>query len=141
MRVKESERLRRDLATESIVVKIRWFGVVMGYILVQTRTGLHDPWAVRAFLALGAGFAALDLAFWWMGEVFLKRWPVFVSLMESVFIALLCYHDSGLNSPFRWYYLLSLICFSIRYRAVVAWWTVAFHSLSLLCLARALVSP
>ena len=43
-----------------------------------------------------------------MGEVFLKRWPLFVSLMESVFIALLCYHDTGLDSPFRWYYLLSL---------------------------------
>ena len=103
-----TERSRWELAAESIVVKLRWFGVVMGYILVQTRTGLHDPWAVRAFLALGAGYAALDLAFWRMGEVFLKRWPLFVSLMESVFIALLCYHDTGLNSPFRWYYLLSL---------------------------------
>ena len=45
-----SERLGWELATESIVVRIRWFGVAMGYILVQTRTGLHDPWAVRAFL-------------------------------------------------------------------------------------------
>jgi len=43
--------------------------VVMGYILVQTRTGLHDPWAVRAFLALGAGYAALDFAFWRMGAI------------------------------------------------------------------------
>jgi signal transduction histidine kinase len=120
------------------VVKLRWFGVVMGYILVQTRTGLHDPWAVRAFLALGAGYAALDLAFWWMGEVILKRWPVFVSLMESVFIALLCYHDTGLNSPFRWYYLLSLICCAIRYRAVVAWWSVVFHSISLVSLSAIL---
>jgi two-component system, NtrC family, sensor kinase len=136
-----TERSRWELAAESVVVKLRWFGVVMGYILVQTRTGLHDPWAVRAFLALGAGYAALDLAFWWMGEVILKRWPLFVSLMESVFIALLCYHDTGLNSPFRWYYLLSLICCSIRYRAVVAWWTVAFHSLSLLSLSLVLGSP
>jgi two-component system NtrC family sensor kinase len=130
-----TERTRWELAAESVVVRLRWFGVVMGYILVQTRTGLHDPWAVRAFLALGAGYAALDLAFWWMGEVILKRLPLFVSLMESVFIALLCYHDTGLNSPFRWYYLLSLICCSIRYRAVVAWWTVAFHTLSLLSLS------
>ena len=76
-----------------------------------------------------------------MGEVFLKSWPLFVSLMESVFIALLCYHDTGLNSPFRWYYLLSLICCSIRYRAVVAWWTVAFHTLSLLSLAQVLGGP
>ena len=48
-----TERSRWELAAESIVVKLRWFGIVMGYILVQTRTGLHDPWAVRAFLALG----------------------------------------------------------------------------------------
>ena len=135
------ERSRWELAAESIVVKMRWFGVVMGYVLVQTRTGLHDPSAVRTFLALGAGYAALDLAFWWMGEVFLERLPLFVSLMESVFIALLCYHDTGLASPFRWYYLLSLICCSIRYRSPVAWWTLAFHSLSLLSLARVLGNP
>jgi signal transduction histidine kinase len=76
-----------------------------------------------------------------MGEVFLKQWPLCVSLLESVFIALLCYHDTGLNSPFRWYYLLSLIGCSIRYRSVVAWWTLAFHSVSLLTLARVLGSP
>ncbi len=129
------ERSRWELAAESTVVKLRWFGIVMGYILVQTRTGLHDPWAVRAFLALGAGYAALDLAFWRMGEVILKGWPLLVSMMESVFIALLCYHDTGLNSPFRWYYLLSLICCSIRNRAEVAWWTLAFHGLTFLGLA------
>src|SRR6478736_7816527 len=129
------ERLRWDLATESIVVKIRWFGIVMGYVLVQSRTGLHNPSAVRAFLALGAGYAALDTAFHRLGEVFLKRWPLFVSLMEAVFIALLCYHDSGLDSPFRWYYLLSLICCAIRYRPVVAWWTLGFHCISLVTLA------
>jgi signal transduction histidine kinase len=129
---------RWELAAESIVVKIRWFGVVMGYILVQTRTGLSDPWAVRAFLALGAGYAALDLAFWRMGEVIFKHRPLFVSLMESVFIALLCYHDTGIDSPFRWYYLLSLICCSLRYRPAVAWWTFGIHCLSLLLLAESL---
>jgi signal transduction histidine kinase len=130
-----TERSRWELAAESTVVKLRWFGIVMGYILVQTRTGLHDPWAVRAFLALGAGYAALDLAFWRMGEVILKGWPLLVSFMESIFIALLCYHDTGLDSPFRWYYLLSLICCSIRNRSGVAWWTLGFHSVSLLSLA------
>ena len=128
------ERLRWDLAAESIVVKIRWFGIVMGYVLVQTRSGLHDPWAVRAFLALGAGYAALDTAFYRMGEVIFKRWPLIVSLMESVFIALLCYHDTGLTSPFRWYYLLSLICCAIRYRPITAWLTFGLHCLSLLAL-------
>jgi signal transduction histidine kinase len=135
------ERSRWELVAESTVVKLRWFGVVMGYILVQTRTGLHNPSAVRAFLALGAGYAALDLAFWRMGEVFLKRWPIFVSLMESVFIALLCYHDTGLSSPFRWYYLLSLICCSIRFRTAIAWWTLSMHTFSLIALARVLGGP
>ena len=129
-----------ELATESIVVRIRWFGIAMGYVLVQTRTGLHDPSAVRAFLALGAGYAALDTAFYRMGEVFLKRIPLFVSLMESLFIALLCYHDTGLDSPFRWYYLLSVLCCAMRYRREFAWITCGFHSLSFLLLARSLES-
>jgi len=137
--LRANERLGWELATEPIVVKIRWFGVVMGYILVQSRTGLHDPWAVRAFLALGAGYAALDTVFTYrLREVVLYRWPLFVSLMESVFIALLCYHDTGLASPFRWYYLLSLICCAIRYQRLVAWLTFASHCLSLLVLATVL---
>ena len=138
MRTEENERERWDLATESIVVKIRWFGIVMGYVLVQTRTGLHNPSAVRAFLALGAGYAALDTAFYRFGAVILKRWPLFVSFMESVFIALLCYHDTGTSSPFRWYYLLSLICCAIRYQPVTAWLTFGMHCLSVAVLALVL---
>ncbi len=126
------ERDNVDLATESIVVKIRWFGIGMGYVLVQTRTGLHNPSAVRAFLALGAGYAALDTAFYRMGEVIFRHWPLAVSLMEAVFIALLCLHDTGLSSPFRWYYLLSLICCAVRYRPRTAWLTFGVHAISLL---------
>jgi signal transduction histidine kinase len=129
------DRRAWQLATESIVVQIRWFGIVMGYILVQTRSGLHDPSAVRAFLALGAVYATLDTIFHRLGEVFLSRRPLFVSSMEAVFIALLCYHDTGLESPFRWYYLLSAICCAIRYRQSVAWATLIIHGLSLILLA------
>jgi two-component system NtrC family sensor kinase len=50
----------------------------------------------------------------------------------------LCYHDTGLDSPFRWYYLLSLICCAIRYRPLIACVTFGFHCLSLACLAAAL---
>jgi signal transduction histidine kinase len=130
-----SEKRSWVLAAESIVVQLRWFGVAMGYILVQSRTGLHNPSAVRAFLALGAGYAALDTAFHRMGEIFLGRWPLFVSMMESVFIALLCYHDTWLDSPFRWYYLLSSICAAIRFRPAVAWITSGMHVASLAGLA------
>jgi two-component system NtrC family sensor kinase len=138
MREQADERRSWELAAESIVVRIRWFGIAMGYVLAQTRTGLHDPWAVRAFLALGAGFAALDTAFHQMGEVLFERRPLFVSSMEATFIALLCYHDTGLNSPFRWYYLLSAICCAIRYRPAVAWATLGLHILSMAALAWAL---
>lgn len=122
------------LATESIVVRIRWFGVAMGLMLVQARSGLNDPLAVRWFLALGAGYAFLDTMFYRRGLVFLGRWPLFVSAMEAMFIGLLCYNDVGLDSPFRWYYLLSLICASIRYQPAVAWWTFGFDCVSLLVL-------
>lgn len=133
------ERLASELATESIVVKIRWFGIVMGYALVQSRVEfLRDPWAVRAILALGAGYAALDAIFYRMGEVFLKRWPLFVSGMEATFIALLCFHDVGLESPFRWYYLLSAICCAIRYRPAIAWTAFTLQCLSLAGLTWAL---
>lgn len=129
-------------AAESIVVKIRWFGVATGFALVQARVALgvplHDPSAVRAFLALGAGFAALDTAFHRMGEVFLERLPLVVATLEGTFIALLCYHDTGLESPFRWYYLLSLVCCAIRYRPALAWMTLGIHALSLLGLTAAL---
>lgn len=126
-----------QLATESIVVRIRWFGIAMGYALVETRNGLNDPWAVRAILALGACYAALDLLWHRRGQVFLSRLPLFVSMMEATFIGLLCYFDTGLESPFRWYYLLSLICCSIRYRPTIAWLTFGFHCLSLIVLAVA----
>jgi signal transduction histidine kinase len=139
--VAEPEPERGELATESIVVKIRWFGVAMGYVLVQTRTGLHDPSAVRAFLALGAGWAALETWFQHLGDVVLVRLPLLVSLMESVFIGLLCYHDTGLNSPFRWYYLLSIICTAIRYRPAIAWATFGVHCLSFVALASVLDAP
>jgi two-component system NtrC family sensor kinase len=134
----ESDRLSWELATESIVVKIRWFGILMGSILIEARSGLHSPPAVRIFLALGAGYALLDTVYYRRGAVFLRRWPLFVSLMESVFIGLLCYNDARLQSPFRWYYLLSMICCAIRYRRAIAWATCGLHCLSFAALAWAL---
>ncbi len=134
----ETDRLNWELATELIVVKIRWFGILMGVILIESRSGLHNPSAVRVFLALGAIYAALDTVYYRLGTVFLRRWPLFVSMMESVFIALLCYNDAQLQSPFRWYYLLSIICCAIRYRPSIAWTTCGLHCLSFASLATVL---
>jgi signal transduction histidine kinase len=51
-------------------------------------------------------------------------------MMEAIFIALLCDNDTQLQSPFRWYYLLSIICCAIRYQKSIAWTTCVFHCLS-----------
>jgi two-component system NtrC family sensor kinase len=130
----EKDRLTWELATEPIVVKIRWFGILAGLLLIETRSGLHNPSAVRICLDLGALYAALDTISYRRGTVFLQRWPLFVSLMESIFIALLCFNDTQLQSPFRWYYLLSIICCAIRYRQSIAWVTCALHCLSFVAL-------
>lgn len=127
-----SPRIDLDFITESIVVQIRWSGVVMGYVLVACRTAaIREPIAVSAILALGAGYAAADTFHHRRGRVFLRRWPLFVSVMEAIFLALLCYYDTGPDSPFRWYYLLSLICCAVRYPARLAWSTLAIHGTSL----------
>jgi signal transduction histidine kinase len=126
----EKDRLTWELATERIVVKIRWFGILTGIVLMESRSGLHNPSAVRLCLELGALYATLDTIYYRQGKVFLQRWPLFVSMMESIFIALLSYNDTQLQSPFRWYYLLSIICCAIRHQPAIAWTTCVFHCLS-----------
>jgi two-component system NtrC family sensor kinase len=122
---------RWELAAETIAVKIRWFGLLVGYALVN----LHHPPAahaavLNAILALGAGYALLDTACSLRGRVFLGSWPLLVSLMEALFIGLLCFYHDGLDSPFRYYYLLSLICCAIRHPPRVTYATCALHCLS-----------
>jgi two-component system, NtrC family, sensor kinase len=131
---------RWELAAETIAVKIRWFGILVGYALVN----LHHPPAahaavLNAILALGAGYALLDTAASLRGRVILGRWPLLVSLMEALFIGLLCFYHDGLDSPFRYYYLLSLICCAIRHTTRVTYATCALHGLS--CGLLYLASP
>src|SRR5215813_7093908 len=95
---------RWELAAETIAVKIRWFGLLVGYALVN----LHHPPAahaavLNAILALGAGYALLDTAHNLRGRVFLGSWPLLISVMEALFIGLLCFYHDGLDSPFRYY--------------------------------------
>jgi signal transduction histidine kinase len=58
--------------------------------------------------------------------------------MESLFIGLLCYYHGGLESSFRYYYLLSLICCAIRYSSRVTLATYAVHCASYTVLYLAL---
>ena len=129
---------RWELAAETIAVKIRWFGLLFGYVLVNFgEQGEAHRGILNAILALGTAYTLLDTYYSIRGRVFLGRYPLFISLMETVFIGLLCYYDGGLDSSFRYYYFLSLICCAMRYTSRVTYAACALHcaSYSLLYLA------
>jgi signal transduction histidine kinase len=121
-----------DLAAESITVKIRWFGVVVGYVLVNflDRHPESQRAVINAILTLGAVYALVDTLWSLRGKVFLSDLPLVISLMEAVFIGLLCYFDAGLESPFRFYYFLSLLVCAMRYSPRVTIATFALHAIS-----------
>ena len=122
---------RWELAAEAIAVKIRWFGLVVGFLLVNfgsptsAARGRSTPSSPS-----GSAFTALDTAFFLRGRVFLGGYPLVISAMEALFIGLLCYYDAGLDSPFRFYYLLSLICCAIRYPPRTTYVTCGLDCLS-----------
>src|ERR1043165_1042661 len=133
-----AELSRWELAAENIAVKIRWFGILFGYFLVNLGdAGEHRP-VLNAILVLGVGYALFDTAYSAQGRVFLRRWPLLISVMEALFIALLCFFHQGLESAFRYYYILSLICCAIRHPSGVTYLTWALHSLSFVALFWAL---
>jgi len=119
-----------QLSMEWITLRIRWFGLIVGYLVVNTLSPPVDQPYLNGILTLGAVYAMFDLAWHWRGEVFLSRWPLFTSLMEATFIGLLCYFDRGLDSFFRYYYFLSLLVCAIRYPPLVAYSTFAMHATS-----------
>src|SRR5262245_10858758 len=129
---------RWELAAEAIVVKIRWFGLFLGYLYVNTGPRDHHPLLLNAILALGAAYTAVDTLSSLKGRVFLGRFPLAVSGMESLFIGLLCYYQGGLENAFRFYYLLSLICCAIRHSVAVTHATCALHCLSVAVVYTAL---
>jgi two-component system, NtrC family, sensor kinase len=124
-----------QLAAELITLKIRWFGLIVGYLLVNVLSPTESRPFLNGILTLGAVYALFDLIWHWRGEVFLSRMPLFVSLMEAIFIGLLCHFDRGLDSFFRYYYFLSLLVCAVRYSPMVAYSTFALHAVSYSLLA------
>jgi two-component system, NtrC family, sensor kinase len=118
-----------DLAAESVALSIRWFGLVVGVLLANFGQSPY-PLRLNGLLALGLGFTALNTFFYSRGRVFLRDYPLAVSALEAVFIALLCRFDAGLDSPFRFYYLLSLICCAMRHTPRVTFATCGLDGLS-----------
>ncbi len=118
------------LATQAITVRIRWFGICIGYVLVNLIGQGHNRGILNAILLLGAVYALLDTIWSMRGKVFLSDWPLFISFMESLFIGLLCHFDDGLLSAFRFYYFLSLLVCAIRYTPHITWMTFGLHTIS-----------
>jgi signal transduction histidine kinase len=130
---------RWELAAENIAVKIRWFGLLVGYVLVNVDDASSDRrWVLNVILTLGALYTLLDTYYSFRSRVFLGRSPLSIGVMESLFIALLCYFHTGLESPFRYYYFLSLICCAIRYSSRVTYYTWMLHCASYCLLYLAL---
>src|SRR4051794_3833019 len=121
---------RWELAAENIAVKIRWLGLVLGYLYVNMSGPLEHQSRLNAILGLGLGFTILDTYFSFRGRVFLRRYPLAVSSMEALFIGLLCYYRGGLGGWFHYYYFLSLVCCAIRHSAAVTYATCAMHCCS-----------
>lgn len=113
-----------------IVLKIRWVGVILGYLVANLTPGTANAPLLNALLAVGLAFTLLDTWFLRRGRIFLGGFPLFISLMESLFIGLLCYFDTGAPSSFRYYYFLSVLCCVLRQRAVVGWLTCLTHIVS-----------
>jgi signal transduction histidine kinase len=120
---------RWELDAEAIAVKIRWFGLAFGYLYANAMSDA-DPLALNAILALGLTFTVLATHHFWHGRVFVGGHPLLISWMEALFIGLLCFSDGGLDSPFRFYYLLSLICAAVRYPPVVTAITCGLDGIS-----------
>lgn len=124
-----------EVAAEAITLRIRWFGVVVGYLLINLlpRAGSERP-LINAILTLGAAYTLTDTWLSLKKQVMLGRYPLLISVMEAVFIGLLCYFDQGLESPFRFYYFLSLLVCAIRYSPVTTATTYLLHVVSCACL-------
>jgi two-component system, NtrC family, sensor kinase len=105
---------QQELQAESIAISIRWFGLVVGALLANLGN-VNDPSPLNLILVLGLVFTSLDTLCSIRGRVLLRDVPLVVALLEAVFITLLCFFHTGLDSPFRFYYLLSLICCAMRY--------------------------
>lgn len=124
-----------ELEAQAITLRIRWFGIAAGYALVNLLGTGSATFTLNSILALGAVYALCDTYYSARGRVFLSEYPLFTSAMEAVFIGLLCHFDTGTLSPFRFYYILSLLVCAIRYTPMTTYSTFALHTASYITVA------
>lgn len=128
---------RWELASQAIVLKIRWFGLILGFAYVNFGSKASDQMLLNAILGLGAVYPILNTWYSVRGFAFLDYYPLAISFCDALFIGLLCFFDNDVDSPFRYYYLLSLICCAIRHTRLITLITCILDCLSyaILCLA------
>ncbi len=125
-----------QLDAEAISVRVRWFGLILGYALVNftarefTSSSVVHTIVLNALLTLGLAYTVVDTYYSARGKVVLSEAPLAVSLMEALFIGLLCHFDDGVTSSFRYYYVLSLIVAAFRYTPRVTLFTFVMHAAS-----------
>lgn len=102
-----------DLDAEAIVVKIRWFGVLIGYFLANAANFSVDrKGLLNAILAIGVAYTLLDTYFSWKKRYSwestlysLQLWNrcslVYFAIMKKAFPAL-----SGITIFFQFYVVL-----------------------------------
>ena len=126
-----------ELSVEGVVIQIRWTGLGFGFLLANIWQEPGQPTlTLNLLLAVGLIYTLLDTWFFRFKQIFLGDYPLFISLMEAFFIGLLAYFHAGPDSPFRYYYLLSLLCCILRYGGSLVWVTCGLHlaSWAALCL-------
>lgn len=124
----------RESEADSITVRIRWFGLCIGYLYVNLVKRSSGQIELNAMLTLAAFYAMLDTIATRKGRVLLSNYRIGISLMEALFIGLLCYFDDGVSSPFRFYYFLSLLVCAIRHSPALTFSTFGLHSISYIVL-------
>jgi signal transduction histidine kinase len=127
--------VERESDAEQITVRIRWFGLAIGALYVNFVSLDQRPtFALNAMLGLGAAYALVDTLSSWRGRLLLTNYRLVISIMEAIFIGLLCHYDLGVSSPFRFYYFLSLMVCAIRHNTQVTVITFSLHAVSYLLL-------
>jgi signal transduction histidine kinase len=124
----------RGSQAESITVRIRWFGLCVGVLYVNLVERVSGSPELNVMLTLGAAYALLDTLASWRGRLLLSNFRLVISLMEALFIGLLCYFDGGVESPFRFYYFLSLLVCAIRHSPRLTFTTFGLHAVSYITL-------
>ncbi|MFK7819294.1 MAG: sensor histidine kinase [Planctomycetaceae bacterium] len=127
-----------ELAAEFITVRIRWFGLCVGYVLVNFLGRETNVAELNLILTVGAAYALLDTLWSVRQRVLLSEFRLVISVMEAIFIGLLCYYDAGIASPFRFYYFLSLLVCAMRHEPIITFATFGLHVLSYVLLAAAI---